>query len=39
MNKLLPWLKAATIAVALGAVASKAAATEFVVAYDGFTIV
>jgi len=36
MNKLLPWLKAATIAVALGAVASKAAATEFVVAYDGF---
>ena len=36
MNKLLPWFKAATIAVALGAVATKAAATEFVVAYDGF---
>ncbi|GGF05807.1 DUF2987 domain-containing protein [Pseudoalteromonas gelatinilytica] len=36
MNKLLPWFKAATIAVALSAVATKAAATEFVVAYDGF---
>ncbi len=36
MNKLLPWLKVATIAVALSAVSSKAAATEFVIAYDGF---
>ncbi len=36
MNKFFTWLKAATIAVALGAVATKAAATEFVIAYDGF---